>query len=492
MSTYGLTAAQLEALRSTTRGAVLGPDDVGYDEARTVWNGMYDREPAVVVQCGGVADVQQSIEFARAHGLAISIRSGGHSLAGASTSDGGMVIDLRALNNVRVDPTRRVASVGGGATWAQVDRETQVHGLATTGGMVSTTGVAGLTLGGGVGRFMRRHGLSCDNVLGYDIVTADGQFRHVDAERHPDLYWALKGGGGDFGVVTAFDFQLHPLGPDVYGGYLGWPLDDAPKVFSALRGVIVNAPEELVLQFVLTTLPPADFVPHELQLKPALLLSITWMGDLESGRRVIRPIQETLSPAIDTVSEYPYSTLQGFADLLAPPGRRNYLKSGYFDELDDEVAAEAVKAARRFPSSFSLIELYQMGGAISRVDEAATAFAHRQPGFFYTALGTWEHQADDHTVLAWCRDVDEAFAPIRRPGRYINFVVEGDEQSLRDSMGEETMGRLSAVKTKYDPAGVFSRNPNAPAPAVAAAIPGSGRRTGAFIATNEASGRAEK
>jgi hypothetical protein len=451
---------EIERLRKNARGSILLPEEPGYDDARRVWNAMYDRRPAVIVQCTGVADVQEAVQFARENDLVTAIRGGGHSFAGASTIDDGLLIDMRLMDNVRVDAKRRVATAGGGTTWGLFDRETQVHGLASTGGMVSTTGVAGLTLGGGVGRLMRKHGLTCDNVVGYDIVTADSACLHVDADTHPDLFWALKGGGGDFGVVTSFEFKLHQVGPIVQGGFIGWPLDDAPQVFSSLRELIHNAPEELALQFVFTTAPPAEFVPPELHGQPILMLSATWIGDPADGEREIRPFQDAVAPSIDMVGPMPYAVVQGFGDALAPEGRRNYLKSGFFDELSDEVVEIVIGLARRFTSPFSLIELYQMGGAISLVGEDDTVFAGREAGFYYTALGTWEDGSGDRAGLAWCRDLDAAFEPIRRPGRYINFVVEGDDESTREALGAEKLTRLAAVKKKYDPDGLFSRNPN--------------------------------
>lgn len=457
-----IDSTELDQLRQRIRGPVLTSQDTGYDDARRVWNGMFDRRPSVVIQCTGVADVQEAVAFGRSNGLVTATRGGGHSLAGASTTDGGLLIDLRLMSGIRVDPQQRIAHAQGGATWGLFDRETQVHGLATTGGMVSTTGLGGLTLGGGVGRLMRKHGLSCDNVLGFDLVTADSEYLHVDAQTHPDLFWALRGGGGDFGIVTDFEFQLHPLGPMVLGGYIGWPLDQAADVFAKLKNEIAAAPEELMLQFVLTSGPQADFVPTELQGQPILLLSLGWMGDMKQGEVILRPFRESVAPTINFFGPVPYAQLQGFADLLAPEGRRNYLKSGYFDELTDDVANTVIELARKFTSPFDLIELYQMGGAVSRVPNGDTAFPNREEGFFYTGLATWVDENHDEEAMAWCRDVDDRFAPIKRPGRYINFVAEGDEDSVREAIGDDTYTRLAAVKKTYDPEGFFRHNPNVP------------------------------
>jgi FAD/FMN-containing dehydrogenase len=452
--------AAIEALRERVRGAVLLEGDSGYDDARRPWNAMYDRRPAVIVQCTGVADVQDAVAFGREHGLVIAVRGGGHSLSGASTIDGGLLIDLRLMSGVDVDPERRTARAQGGVTWGLFDRETQVYGLAGTGGMVSTTGIGGLTLGGGLGRLMRSRGLTCDNVLSYEIVTADSTVLRVDRESHPDLFWALRGGGGDFGVVTSFEYQLYPVGPIVLGGFLGWPLDQAREVVGKLRSNVEDSPEELVVQYIFTTAPPAPFVPEELHGELIMLASLTWVGEIEAGRPVLQPFQEPVTPSINLFGEFPYVTLQAFADALAPAGRRNYLKNGYFDHLTDEVIDRVIEQARAFTSPLSLIELYQMGGAISRVGNDESAFGERGAGFFYTALATWLDESGDEAAMQWCRALDTAMAPIRRPGRYINFVPDDDAEGIRDALGDATVSRLAEVKRSYDPDGLFSRNPN--------------------------------
>jgi FAD/FMN-containing dehydrogenase len=457
----GLDSATLSGLRDRVRGPVLVHGDPGFDEARRVWNAMFDRRPAVIVQCTGVADVQEAVRFGRTEGLVTTVRGGGHSFPGASSLDGGLVIDLRLMSGVMVDPERRVARAQAGVTWGLFDRETQVHGLAGTGGMVSTTGIGGLTLGGGLGRFMRKHGLTCDNVLSYEIVTADSEVLQVTRDSHPDLFWALRGGGGDFGVVTRFEYQLHPLGPLVLGGFLGWSLDEAREVLGRHRPLVETAPEELQLQYIFTTAPPAPFVPERLHGELVMILAITWMGELDEGAQYVDPFARLVEPAWNLVAPTPYTKLQQFADSLAPEGRRNYLKSGYFDELTDEVADAVIDQAQRFTSPYSLIELYQMGGALERVPKEDSAFGERGAGFFYTAVSTWEDPADDEAALEFCRELDVAFDPIRRPGRYINFVVEGDDAALREALGDETVARLAAVKKTYDPEGFFSRDPAA-------------------------------
>jgi FAD/FMN-containing dehydrogenase len=458
----------LAELRSAVIGPVLIAGDPEYDEVRLAFNGMYDwRRPAVIVRPLGVADVQAAIAFARAHELVIAVRGGGHSVSGASGIDGGLLIDMGLMRGVRVDPERRTALAAAGTLFAEFDRETQVHGLATTGGMVSNTGIAGLTLGGGVGRFMRKVGLTCDNVLSFDVVTADGEWRHVDAHHHPDLFWALRGGGGDFGVVTHFEYQLHPLGPTVYGGWLTWPLHQAPELFSRVRDEIENAPEELQLEFLMTTAPDLDFMA-QLRGQPVLVLATTWMGDdLEEGQRQISPFREKVPPTLDLMRPTSYAKLQALADGMSIRGRRFYTKTGYFRDLTDEVVELATAYMSDPPSPIALIEIYQMGGAVARVPPDATAAsAFRQAGWYYIVSGAHVAEEDDALCADWARRLDDAFDAFRLPGRYINFVADDDEAGQRDAIGDRAFARLAEIKAKYDPDAVFARNPNKPGAAV--------------------------
>jgi FAD/FMN-containing dehydrogenase len=463
VTTTSVRPEPLTELRSAVLGPVLAPADPGYDDVRVAFNGMFDeRRPAVIVRPTGVADVREAIAFARAHELAIAVRGGGHSVSGASTIDGGLLLDLGLMRGVRVDPERRTAVATAGTLFAEFDRETQVHGLATTGGMVSNTGISGLTLGGGVGRFMRRAGLTCDNVVSFDIVTADGAWLHVDGDRHADLFWALRGGGGDFGVVTHIEYRLHPLGPATYGGWLGWPLQQADELFARVREEIEHAPEELALEFLMTTAPQLELVPPALRGRPALILAATWMGpDLAEGERRIAPFRERVVPTIDLMRPSRYADLQAMADGLSVPGRRFYTRTGYFERFTDELVALAAEHIADPPSPIALIEIYQMGGAIQRVPADATAAtAFRRAGWYYIVSGAHERAEDDERCAAWARALDDAFEPHRLPGRYINFVADDDEQGQRDAIGRRTFERLAEIKLRYDPDGVFARNPN--------------------------------
>ncbi len=474
-----LNGERTAELRAVVRGPVLAPDDSGYekpdpawnltdvpgyDEARRAWNGMYnDRRPAVIVQPMGVADVQEAIRFARANDLPLAVRGGGHSSSGAGTIDGGLLIDLSLMRGVHVDRERRVAIAAGGTLLGELDRETQAHGLGTPSGAVSHTGIAGLTLYGGVGRIMRKFGLTADNVLAFDVVTADGEWRHVDADHDPDLFWALRGGGGQFGVVTHFHYKLHPLGPIVYGGFLGWPLAQAREVFQVVRDTVDSAPDELQVQYLFVTGPPADFLPVALQGAPMMMMTATWAGqDLEEGERAIAPLREQIAPGLDFVGQFPYTLLQSAADVLAPHGRLNPGSvCGYLPEVSDEVFEIAVGLAETFPTPFTVIELSQMGGAIARVPADATAAAAaRAAGWLYIVGGNCLDESGVEPIREWSAKGDAALQPYRLPGRYLNFVTNDTEETFREAFDERTFARLQEIKAKYDPDGVFSYNPN--------------------------------
>jgi FAD/FMN-containing dehydrogenase len=470
---------RLAELRAAIRGPVITPDGYGlekpdpawkgmgvlsYDEARIAWNGMWNgRRPAVIVQPMGAADVQDAVRFARANNLQLAVRGGGHSSSGAGTIEGGMLIDLSLLRGVHVDVENRVAVVGGGTLLGEFDRECQAHGLVAPSGAVSHTGVAGLTLYGGVGRLMRKFGLTLDNMLAYDVVSADGQFLHVDEDRHPDLFWALRGGGGQFGVVTHFHYKLHQLGPIVYGGFLGWPLAQAREVFQAVRETVDSGPDEMQCQYLFVTGPPADFMPAELQGQPILMMTATWAGlDLEEGERVMAPLREKVPPTLDLVGQFPYVMLQSAADVLAPHGRLNAgSMCGYLSEVTDEVFDIAVGLAEEFPTPFTVIELSQMGGAIARVPADATAAgAARAASWLYIVGGNCWNQEEVEPVKEWSSKGDQLYQPHRLPGRYLNFITYDPEDLFRESFDEKTFARLQEIKAKYDPDNVFSYNPS--------------------------------
>jgi hypothetical protein len=485
MTQNGVNAEHLGGLRASVMGPVLAPRDSGYekpppawnglcvpsyDEARTAWNAKFDRLPAVIVQAMGVADVQEAVRFAREHDLPIAVRGGGHTPSGSSTIEDGMLIDLRLMRGVRVDVDERTAVAAGGTLLAELDRECQAHGLATTTGTVSHTGIGGLTLFGGVGRLMRKHGLTVDNMLAFDVVTADGEWRHADADNHSDLYWALRGGGGTFGVVTHFTYQLHPVGPIVYGGYLGWPIEQAKDVYLSVREHLADAPEDLWVQLIFCTAPVADFVPPELQGTSCLMMTVTWVGpDLDEGARTIAPFRQKVAPTLDVVGEFPYAFLQAASDPLAPHGRLNAAAMpGFLDDLTEAIFDIGLAQAESFPSDHSVLEFAQMGGAVTRVPADATAVpaAFRDAEFSYVLGSNTLDPSEIESCRQWVFEADAALEPHRRPGRYANFLSEDDSDEMREAFGDEIYDRLMEIKAKYDPDGVFSHNPNNRAAAV--------------------------
>jgi FAD/FMN-containing dehydrogenase len=476
----GLDPRDLAKLRSSVLGPVLTPDDGGYEqrspfwigdsvprfaEAVKIWNGLYDdARPAVIVQCQVVADVQSALAFARENDLTVAIRGGGHTPSGASTIEGGLVIDLSRRRGVSVDLERRTAIAGAGCLLAELDRETQVHGLATPAGAVSHTGVAGLTLYGGIGRLMRKHGLTVDNVIGFNVVTADGEALRVDADNHVDLYWALRGGGGNFCVVTHFEYQLHPIGPLVYGGYLGWPIAQAQEVFRQIHELVANAPDELHFQFIFTHGPEAEFLPPQLQGELMLMVVVTWLGaDLEEGARYIEPMRRRVPPALNAVGDFPYAFLQSAADSFAPHGRlMASTDCRYLHELTDQIVTTAVDEIKKLPTKHGVIEITLMGGAVARVPADVTPLGlFRDAGYFYIVSALATDPAEVDACREWTASAGNAFSGFDKPpGGYLNFISDHSDDSARDALGEATWSRLQAVKSTYDPGRVFAYDPS--------------------------------
>src|SRR5438552_8576045 len=358
-------------LVETARGPVLTPDDPGYDDARSIWNGLIDRRPAVIVQCSGAADVVDAVNFAREQGLALSIKAGGHNVAGNAISDGGLVIDLSQMRGVTVDPANQTVRVQGGASWGDSDRETQLFGLAVPGGVVSTTGVAGLTLHGGVGHLRRKHGLSIDSLVSVDIVTADGQLRRASATENEDLFWAVRGAGSNFGVVTSFEFQAHPVGPMVFVGAIFYPFEDAATVLPSWRDFMAAAPEELSSLAICWSIPPFPPFPPELHGTPIVAVAAAYCGSVEEGERVVQPLRELAQPLVDASGPWPWLGLQSGFDAIFPQGELRYWKSRSVAELSDEVIGEILQLAGRRPTPLTDIVMWHHGGAMSRVGETA-------------------------------------------------------------------------------------------------------------------------
>ncbi|HEX2196020.1 MAG TPA: FAD-binding oxidoreductase [Actinomycetota bacterium] len=457
----GIAPDRFATLRSRFRGALLGPGEEGYDEARRVWNGAIDRRPALIARCAGADDVALAVRFAREEDLLVSVKGGGHAVAGHAVCDDGLMIDLSLMKAVRVDPAARTARAAGGLLWAELDRATQPHGLATTGGVISHTGIAGLTLGGGLGHLMRKLGLTVDNLLSVDLVTADGESLHVDGETEPDLFWGLRGGGGNFGIATAFEYRLHPVGPMVLGGPIAWPLEEAPRVLAAMNEFAVDAPDELGISPAVTLAPPAPFVPLDRIGKPMVALILVWAGDPAEGERVIAPLRAIGSPFADAIRPLPYLFIQSMLDAGAPHGRHYYWKSHHLPALDDAVIDVIMARAESATAPFWQMNGWAVGGAVTRVDADATAVGTRRSGFDLNVLAAWPPGAgdpDEHR--AWVREGWSALQP-HATGVYTNFLSDEGARGVEIAYGDR-LGRLTALKDRYDPENVFRMNANIP------------------------------
>ena len=454
-----LGEATVQELRESVRGQVVTPGEDGYAEACQVWNGTYqDRRPAVIVQCAGAADVISAVGFARSYGLPLAVRGGGHSIAGFSTCDDGIVIDLSNMRDVHVDPVARRAEIGGGAVWADVDHETQAHGLATTGGLVSSTGVAGFTLGGGIGWTMRKFGLACDNLVAADVVTADGRLVRASETEHADLFWGLRGGGGNFGIVTRFEFELHPLGPVIYGGPVFYPAEHAFDLLRTFRAWAADAPDEVAALVNLTSAPPLPVIPEEWHGRKVVALVAASTGPTEEGAELFRALRAGAEPIADLLGPMPYQVLQSLLDPLWPKGIHSYFKATNLARLDDELIDRLCTVHQAAPGPQCEIHVQQMGGAIARVADGASAFPDRSMPFVLNAVTGWHDPAAAPAHTEWARAVIQAAAEASTGRAYVNFL--GDADAARSSYSEETYGRLVALKDKYDPTNLFRLNQN--------------------------------
>jgi FAD/FMN-containing dehydrogenase len=454
-----LGEATIQELREAVRGEVMTPADEGYTEAARIWNGAHDEHrPALVVRCSGAADVIAAVGFARGNGLPIAVRGGGHSIAGFSTVDDGLVIDLSPMNGVRVDPAAKRASVVGGALWADVDHQTQAHGLATTGGLISTTGVAGLTLGGGLGWTMRKFGLACDNLVGADVVTAEGRLVHAAEDENPDLLWGLRGGGGNFGVVTHFEFDLHRLGPMIYAGPIFYAGAAACELLHAFRDWAADAPDDITGVLNLTTAPPLPVIPREWHGKPVAAFVAASTGPVDAGEALVHEIREVAEPIADLLGPIPYQAMQSLLDPLWPKGLHAYFKATNLARLDDELIDRLCRMHVAAPGPQCEIHVHQMGGAVGRVPSGATAFAERSMPFVLNAVTGWHDRSQSQEHRHWARAVIEAASDASTGRAYVNYL--GDPDAARTAYGEATYARLVALKNVYDPTNVFRLNQN--------------------------------
>ena len=454
-----LSGEVVNAFKAKLRGTILQTGDAGYNEARSIWNAMIDRRPALIVRCANAEDVVQSVRFARDNKLVLAVRGGGHNIAGNAVCENGMMIDLSPMKSVRVNAAKRTVQVEPGVTLGELDKETQASGLATPVGINSTTGVAGLTLGGGFGWLSRSLGLSIDNLISADVVTADGTLRKANSKENPDLFWAIRGGGGNFGVVTAFEFQLHKVGPDVLAGLIVHPLDSARDVLRFYRDFLKTTPEEFVCWFVLRKAPPLPFLPVEWHGKEILALAACYSGKIDEGERVAKPLRSFGKPLADIIAPMPFTAWQTILDPLLAPGMRNYWKSHDFLELNDGLIDVLVKYARQVPDPQSEIAFAQLGGAVSRVPHEATAYTHRDAQFVLNVHGRWENAANDARCIAWARELFQAAAPFATGGVYINFMTQEEQDRVGAAYGTN-FDRLVALKKKYDPTNLFRLNQN--------------------------------
>jgi FAD/FMN-containing dehydrogenase len=461
MTQVALENAMVDQLRQSVGGEVITPGDPDYEQARRVWNGMIDRHPAVVVRCATSADVAAAVGFGREHDLVIAVRGGAHSTPGYSTCDDGIVIDLSPMRNVEVDPESRTARVQGGATWGDVDAATQEHGLAVTGGRVSDTGVGGLALGSGSGWLERKYGITCGSLLGAEVVTADGETVRASADENADLFWGLRGGGGNFGVVTEFEFRVHPVGPIVTAGMLLYPRERAREVLRLYRDFIAQAPDEVLGGAALMTAPPEPFVPADVQGKPAIAIVFLYVGSIEDGQEAARPLREQTNPVIDLIQPMPYVAVQQMLDAGNPYGIHEYFKIDWLRELTDEAIDTALEQAERMPAPFAQLILAPMGGAVAR-GNGDMALTTPEAGWAYFALTMWMDPSEDEDNKAWTRGFAEAMRHFGLGTAAFPNFISADEglDRLRVTYGPEKFDRLTELKRKWDPENVFRMNQN--------------------------------
>jgi len=453
-----MATGTLDQLREHVQGETITAEDPAYEESRRVYNAMIDRRPRVIVRCAGADDVVAAVNFARESGLDLAVRGGSHSVPGFGTADDAVVIDLSRMQAVEVDPGARTARGQGGATWGAFNDATHAHGLATTGGIISTTGIGGLTLGGGIGYLSRGFGLSCDNLRSAEVVTADGRTLTASSEANEDLFWAIRGGGGNFGVVTSFEYQVHPV-REIYGGPMLYELRDAATVLKFYREFIRDAPEELGGFPAWQIAPPLPFIPEDRHGEPFLVFVTCWAGPIEKGEAALKPLHEVAPVLADGVGPMPYPALNSAFDALVPPGMQHYWKANFVKELTDEAIDAHLEHGPKVPVVNSTVHIYPINGACHRVAPDATAFAYRDATFATVIAGMWPDPAENDDNIAWVRDFYEATAPHSEEGGYVNFMAGDDQERVKVNY-RENYDRLVDVKRKYDPDNLFHLNQN--------------------------------
>ncbi len=450
----------IDGLKGRLLGTVLFPGDTGYEDSRTVWNAMIDRRPAMVVRCRGVADVVACVKFAREHNLLLCIKGGGHNIAGLAAADGAIMLDMSLMRGVWVDRDRKIAHGQAGCLLGDVDRETQVEGLATVLGFVSLTGIVGLTLGGGFGYLTKRWGWTTDNVVGMNVVTADGRLVRASSEENEDLFWGLRGGGGNFGIVTGIDYKLYRVGPEVVGGAVAWPASEASKVLKLYRTLAENAPPELTLVWLMRPAPPAPWLPGDMHGKPIVVILACHSGDLEEGEKAVAPIKSFGDPIGDVLVRRPYTQLQSMLDATQPKGRRYYWKSEYLPRIDPAMDEKIIEHAGSIPSPHSAVILFQIEGALNKLPEDHSPVGNRDARFVLNIGGSWDHATDDMANIQWAKDAWNDLKLFSTGGNYINFLTEDEgPERIQAALGSG-IGRLVEVKAKWDPDNVFRTNRN--------------------------------
>jgi FAD/FMN-containing dehydrogenase len=455
-----LSPDALAALKMRFQNRLIAPGEPGYDESRTVWNAMIDRRPTLVIRPLGAADVIACVQFARQHDLLVCIKGGGHNIAGLATADGALMLDLSLMRGVWVDPPRRIAHAQGGCLLGDVDRETQVHGLAAVLGFVSLTGIAGLTLGGGFGYLTRRWGWTADNVASMTMVTAEGKLVRASSGENSDLFWALRGGGGNFGVVTDIEYELHPVGPEIVGGPIAWPASEAPKVLEMYRAMVASAPRELALVALVRPAPPAPWLPKEAHGTPVVAILACYSGKPEGGERLVAPIKAFGKPVGDALTRRPFTQMQSLLDATQPKGRRYYWKSEYLPGVDAAICDKVIEHAAKIRSPHSAVILFQIDGALNEQPADYSPAGNRDARIVLNITSAWERAADDDANIAWARDAWQDMKPFSTGGTYINFLTadEGPERTQHALGG--AVRRLAEIKASWDPENMFRTNRN--------------------------------
>jgi len=451
----------VQAFKAGFRGPVLTPDALEYEETRKIWNAMIDRRPGLIVRCTGTQDVVNAVRFARQHRFLLSVRGGGHNIAGLAVCDGGLMIDLSLMRGIWVDAKGRTARAQAGCTLGDVDRETQLHGLAAVLGFVSATGIAGLTTGGGFGYLTRQYGWTCDNLVSMEVVTAEGKVLRAAADENADLFWALRGGSGNFGIVTSFEYKLYSVGPDILGGAIAWRAEDAKEVLEFYREFSAQAPRETTSVAVLRKAPPAPWLPKEMHGQPIVAIFVCHAGSIEDGEKVVAPLRNFGRPIADIVTRRPYAQMQTLLDAANPKGRRYYWKTHYLSRIDPKAIDVAIERAAHVPSPHSVLVFFQLEGALSELPTDHSPMGNRDAAYVLNAASSWESAADDAENVRWARETFEATRPFSTGGTYVNFLNEEEEgERIEAAYGKKTLRTLAALKVKYDPENMFRHTKN--------------------------------